>query len=198
MDIVELIIDEKNKELAIDAVSLVEFPAIESSWIFMSKENKTNKLSLAKVDEHKRLLIGAALIPNKMIYRKDEDGREYQVYFSESTVKRASELYLISNNQSNATYEHDRKISGVTAVESWIVSDTKNDKSNIYNLDLPKGSWVLSMKVENDDVWQAILDKKVTGYSIEGFFLDKMANLSKPVNEDSEILTALAEILKIQ
>ena len=196
MDIVELIIDENNKELAIDAVSLVEYPAIESNWIFMSKDN--NKLSLAKVDEDKRLIIGAALIPNKLIYRRDEKGREYQVYFSEKTIKQASELYLMSNNQSSATYEHKEDITGVTAVESWIVSDTNNDKSNIYGLDLPKGSWVLSMKVENDEVWSKIKSQEVKGFSIEGYFLDKMATLSKPVDTDTEILAALAEILKIQ
>ena len=196
MDIVELVIDENNKELAIDAVSLVEYPAIESNWIFMSKDN--NKLSLAKVDEDKRLIIGAALIPNKLIYRRDDKGREYQVYFSEQTIKQASELYLMSNNQSSATYEHKEGITGVTAVESWIVSDTNNDKSNIYGLDLPKGSWVLSMKVENDEVWSKIKSQEVKGFSIEGYFLDKMATLSKPVDTDTEILAALAEILKIQ
>jgi len=197
MDIVELVIDEDNKELAIDAVSLVEYPAIESNWIFMSKDDN-NKLSLAQVDEHKRLIIGAALIPNKLIYRRDAEGREYSVYFSEATIKRASELYLMSNNQSSATYEHREGVDDITAVESWIVVDEKMDKSNIYGLNLPKGSWVLSMKVDNDKVWEAILDKKVKGFSIEGYFLDKMTTLSKPVDTDKEILTALADILKIQ
>lgn len=200
MDIVELVIDEMHESLAIDAVSLVEYPAIESDWIFLSKDNKNN-LSLAKVDEHKRLIIGAALIPNKQIYRRDENGKEFYVFFSEATVKRASELYLINNNQSSATYEHRDKIKDVTTVESWIVEDTDNDKSNIYGLNLPKGSWVLSMKVENEKVWQDILDKKVNGFSIEGFYIDKLANLSNKVENnkdtDEEILTALAEILEL-
>ena len=200
MDIVELVIDEMHESLAIDAVSLVEYPAIESDWIFLSKENKNN-LSLAKVDEHKRLIIGAALIPNKQIYRRDENGKEFYVFFSEATVKRASELYLINNNQSSATYEHRDKIKDITTVESWIVEDTDNDKSNIYGLNLPKGSWVLSMKVENEKVWQDILDKKVNGFSIEGFYIDKLANLSNKVENnkdtDEEILTALSEILEL-
>ena len=227
MDIVELVIDEMHESLAIDAVSLVEYPAIESDWIFLSKDNKNN-LSLAKVDEHKRLIIGAALIPNKQIYRRDENGKEFYVFFSEATVKRASELYLINNNQSSATYEHRDKIKDITTVESWIVEDTDNDKSNIYGLNLPKGSWVLSMKVENEKVWQDILDKKVNGFSIEGFYIDKLQSISnEKVNfrenpdcpdgyehkmpdgswmcgkdkmnydTDEEILTALSEILEL-
>ena len=202
MDIVELIIDEQHESLAIDAVSLVEFPAIESEWIFLSKDTKNN-LSLAKVDEHKRLIIGAALIPNKQIYRKDENGKEFYVFFSEDTVKRASELYLINNNQASATLEHTDTIHDVTTVESWIVEDTKHDKSNIYGLNLPKGSWVLSMKVENNEVWADILAKKVKGFSIEGFYIDKLATLSTKVENtkedtDEEILTALSDILKVQ
>ena len=200
MDIVELVIDESHESLAIDAVSLVEFPAIESEWIFLSKDTKNN-LSLAKVDEHKRLIVGAALIPNKQIYRRDENGKEFYVFFSEATVKRASELYLMNNNQSSATLEHTDTIHDVTTVESWIVEDTKHDKSNIYGLNLPKGSWVLSMKVENNEVWADILAKKVKGFSIEGFYVDKLASLSTKVENtedtDEDILTALSEILEL-
>ena len=200
MDIVELVIDEQHESLAIDAVSLVEFPAIESEWIFLSKDTKNN-LSLAKVDEHKRLIVGAALIPNKQIYRRDENGKEFYVFFSEATVKRASELYLMNNNQSSATLEHTDTIHDVTTVESWIVEDTKHDKSNIYGLNLPKGSWVLSMKVENNEVWADILAKKVKGFSIEGFYIDKLASLSTKVENtedtDEDILTALSEILEL-
>ena len=200
MDIVELIIDEQHSSLAIDAVSLVEFPAIESEWIFLSKDTKNN-LSLAKVDEHKRLIVGAALIPNKQIYRRDENGKEFYVFFSEATVKRASELYLMNNNQSSATLEHTDTIHDVTTVESWIVEDTAHDKSNIYGLNLPKGSWVLSMKVENNEVWADILAKKVKGFSIEGFYIDKLASLSTKVENtedtDEDILTALSEILEL-
>ena len=193
---IELIIDEENASLAIDAVSLVEFPAIESDWIALKKDSN---ITLAKVDEDKRLLIGAALIPDKKIYRfNPETQKEYNVYFSKETIKRASELYLMHNNQDSATLEHDTKISGITAVESWIVADKDRDKSAVYNIDVPVGTWMLSLKVDNDEIWQKVKDKSVKGYSIEGFFTQKMQSLSKQDYTDSDILNALAEILKIQ
>lgn len=193
---IELIIDEENASLCIDAVSLVEFPAIESDWIALKKD--TN-ITLAKVDEDKRLLIGAALIPDKKIYRfNPETQKEYNVYFSKETIKRASELYLMHNNQDSATLEHDTKISGVTAVESWIVADKDRDKSAVYGIDVPEGTWMLSLRVDNDEIWQKVKDKSVKGYSIEGFFTQKMSKLSKQDYTDSDILNALAEILKIQ
>ena len=193
---IELIIDEENASLAIDAGSLVEFPAIESDWIALKKDSN---ITLAKVDEDKRLLIGAALIPDKKIYRfNPETQKEYNVYFSKETIKRASELYLMHNNQDSATLEHDTKISGITAVESWIVADKDRDKSAVYNIDVPVGTWMLSLKVDNDEIWQKVKDKSVKGYSIEGFFTQKMQSLSKQDYTDSDILNALAEILKIQ
>lgn len=193
---IELIIDEENASLAIDAVSLVEFPAIESDWIALKKDSN---ITLAKVDEDKRLLIGAALIPDKKIYRfNPETQKEYNVYFSKETIKRASELYLMHNNQDSATLEHDTKISGITAVESWIVADKDRDKSAVYNIDVPVGTWMLSLKVDNDEIWKKVKDKSVKGYSIEGFFTQKMQSLSKQDYTDSDILNALAEILKIQ
>lgn len=193
---IELIIDEENASLCIDAVSLVEFPAIESDWIALKKD--TN-ITLAKVDEDKRLLIGAALIPDKKIYRfNPETQKEYNVYFSKETIKRASELYLMHNNQDSATLEHDTKISGVTAVESWIVADKDRDKSAVYGIDVPEGTWMLSLRVDNEEIWQKVKDKSVKGYSIEGYFTQKMQSLSKQDYTDSDILNALAEILKIQ
>lgn len=193
---IELIIDEDNEDLAIDAVSLVEFPAIESDWIALKKDKN---ITLAKIDEEKRLLIGAALIPDKKIYRfNPETQKEYNVYFSKETIKRASELYLMNNNQDSATLEHDTKISGITAVESWIVADKKRDKSAVYSLDVPVGTWMLSLKVDNEDIWKKVRDKSVKGFSIEGYFSQKLQSLTKQDYTNTDILNALAEILKVQ
>lgn len=195
--IIELIIDEDQAQLAIDAISLVNSPAIEENWVALNKHKKANTI-LAKIDEEKRLLIGPALIPNKQIYRVDEStGDEYYVYFSESTVKKASELYLIHNNQKSATYEHDERVAGVTTVESWIVQDTEMDKSRLYGYkNLPKGTWMVSMKIDNDSIWDMVKRKEVKGYSIEGYFVDKMTKMSRNTKTD-ELLKALAEILDL-
>lgn len=175
--IVELVIDDNNEQLAIDAISLVSDPAIDVEMIYMSKD-KAN-ITLAKVDEDKRLIISPALIPDKSIYRfNQETGEEYYVYFSKETVKKASEAYLKYNNQSSATLEHNNRISGVHTVESWIITNPDMDKSNLYGYDLPAGTWMVSMRVENDDVWQLVKDKTVKGLSIEGYYVDKMEAMS--------------------
>ncbi len=118
-------------------------------------------------------MLGALLIPNKPILRLGEDG-EYYIYFSKDTVRKASELYLMEGNQNNATLEHQMQLKGLSLVESWIVEDPVKDKTAFYNLKYPVGTWVGSVKVTSDKVWQEFVKTgAVKGFSIEGYFQDK-------------------------
>jgi hypothetical protein len=190
VEIIELLIDDTKLEAGINAVSVVESPAIEENFIALKK----HEVELKEVDAEKRILMGAALVPNKQIYRRNKD-KEYYIYFSEDTVRKASELFLMRSNQNNATYEHERKmLDGMSVVESWIIEDEKTDKSRLYKFNLPKGTWMISMKVNNDDVWQKVKDGEVKGFSIEGHFVDKY-EMSLQQNEEDEIIAFLKEIL---
>ena len=72
-------------------------------------------------------------------------------------------------------------LNGLVAVESWLVEDPKKDKSAAYGMDMPKGTWMLSMKVLNDDVWNDYVKTgKVKGFSIEGYFADKAERPNEP------------------
>jgi hypothetical protein len=175
MEIIELILDEESEEMVgIEAISIVESGAIESDFIALADQ----EIKLAKVDDEKRIVMGAALIPNKPIFRKRNDTMFY-VYFSEDTVRRSSELFFQNGNQSNATLEHQMKASGLTVVESWII-EGEQDKSRIYGLDAPVGTWMISMKITDDKLWAEIKEgKKYKGFSIEGYFADK-ASIKKP------------------
>jgi len=193
MDIIELFIDEEDEVSGIEAVSIVESPAIESDFIAL----KNQEFKFAEVNKEKRILMGAALIPNKPIYRKNDEN-EYYIYFSKDTVRKASELFFIRGNQNNSTLEHQMPLTGLTAVESWIVEDEK-DKTRFYDLDVPIGTWMLSMKVQNDDVWNDYVKSgKVKGFSIEGYFADKLErpNEQKKDMSKEEIAEAKIEELK--
>ena len=169
MKIIELILDEENDDVGVTAISVVENPAIEEQFLAL----KSQEYNFAQQDKEKRLLIGAALVPNKPIYRKTKD-EEYYIYFSKDTVRKASEMFFKKGNQSKATLEHDLELEGLTVVESWIVESDK-DKSRHYGLNVPVGTWMISMKVQNDLIWnEYIKTNKVKGFSIEAFMSDKM------------------------
>jgi len=189
--ITELVIDEENEALAIDAISLVTSPAIEVDFVFFGKEK--NNLTFAKVDEEKRELIAPALIPNKQIYRYDANtDSDYYVYFSKDTVKKAAYSYLKHNNHHKATYQHEQRVAGVLTVESWI-KEGDQDKSKLYNFDLADGTWFVKMKIENDDLWNKIKEGELRGLSIEGYFVDKLEKMGKQYT-DEEIRTAYKEL----
>ena len=192
MKIIELILDEDSKMSGIDAISIVESPAIESNFIALNN----HQVKFATVDTEKRILMGPALIPNKPIYR-NQDGEEFYVYFSKATIEKAMQMYLKKGNQGNATLEHDGKINGLTLVESWIKIDAEKDKSVAYGMEDPVGTWYVSMKVDNEEIWnEYVKSGKVKGFSIEGFFADKSTTMSKDELLLSEIKKLIQQYAK--
>lgn len=192
VDIIELILDEDAAVNGIDAISIVEHPAIESNFIAL-KEQK--QVKFAEVDQDKRIIMGPALIPNKPIYRRDGE-KEFYVYFSERTIRRAAELYLMKGNQNNATLEHEVELKGLSVVESWIVEDPEMDKSKLYDLPSVKGQWMVTMKVENEDVWQEYVKSgAVKGFSIEGWFIDRKRK-EEEIKQAEEKLASVRKIIR--
>jgi hypothetical protein len=170
----ELVIEDENTD-EIFAISLVENPAIERDFVYFNKE----AVQFSSIDEEKRLVMGPILIPDKHIFRMDGDGLPYTVFFSKNTVQKLAENYLKRGYQASATLEHDKKINGVTLVESWIVESRTKDKSALYNLNLPIGTWAGIMKIDSDEIWRDYVKTgKVKGFSIEGMFEHKLVSAS--------------------
>ncbi len=196
MKIVELILDEDQDASGIEAISIVENPAIEEDFIAL----KSDEIKLAEVSKEKKILIGALLIPNKPIYRKNGED-EYYIYFSKDTVLKASQMYLTKGNQNNSTLEHQHELSGLSLVESWLVEDEVHDKSRKYGMNVPVGTWMGAVKVNNEKIWnEYVKTGKVKGFSIEGYFADKMERPKESIKEDMSEQNAdvlLSQIEKI-
>ena len=194
MRIVELILDEEQEESGIEAISIVESPAIESDFVAL----KTEEIKLAEIDKEKRILLGALLIPNKPIYRTGSEG-DYYIFFSKDTISKASQMYLRNGYQNNSTLEHEKDLKGLTLVESWIVVDEVQDKSRKYGLNVPLGTWMGAVKVNNEEIWnEYVKTNKVKGFSIEGYFADKMESPKEKVKEDMSSEIDKKTLLKIK
>ena len=195
---VELLVNDEHMDMTISAISLVTSPAIEELFVFFNKQNEI--VTLAKIDEEARCLVSPALIPEKRIVRFDKDtNEEYNVFFTAETIKQCSELYLMSENNNTATEQHEKEVSGVHTVESWI-KEGDQDKSNLFGFDLPIGTWFVKMKINNNDLWSKIKSKELRGLSIEGMFTQQLSKLStqdKPntVHSKEDILKALVDII---
>jgi len=175
----ELMIEDEATD-EIFAISLVESPAIELDFQYFGKE----AIRFAEVSKDKRLIMGPILVPDKRILRIDGEGKEYEVFFKPSTVRRLSQMYLERKYNDSATIEHDKKVKGLTLVESWIVDNKFQDKSKAYGFQVPEGSWMGTFLVdktpEGNKIWDDYVKTgKVKGFSIEGLFSHNLIAAAK-------------------
>jgi len=185
--------DEK-KNKGVYALSVVENPAMQDEWMMLS-EDKLD-IQFTAVDNEKKLLMGAAIIPNKRIYR-NIGGNEFYVVFEEDVVEKIAHSFIKNGFQNNSSENHEVIIEGATVVQSWVVEDPVKDKSNLYGKSYEKGTWVVMMKVDNPDIWQKAKDNKLTGFSIEAGLGLKELNINHTEKMNSnEILKAIQDGFK--
>ena len=179
-----------NEVSGVYGISLVENPAMEGLFIAL---NKQEEVQFKEVNKEQRILMGLVLEPNKPIYR-NQNGEEFNITFSEQTIKDLSYNFFKQSHQKNSTIEHDtkQKIAGVTFVESWIVEDSAKDKSANFGFNYPKGSWIATMKVDSDEIWNNFIKTgKVQGFSIDAMLSLKEVNLNSNINMSNQIVEAI-------
>lgn len=180
---------EEGKVDGVFGISLVEDPAIQSNFIALSKQKK---IQLSTIDNEKRILLGAVLVPDLPIYR-NQNGMEFNIVFSADTIRKSMENFFKMSYQQNSSLEHDKEIEGVTFVESWIKEDDVHDKSVAYGINEPNGTWFATMKVDNDEIWNDYVKTgQVKGFSIDGMFDLEKINLNTDMDLQS-ITNAIKE-----
>lgn len=148
------------------AISLVESPAIEETLVALEKQ-KPIKTQLA--DEEKYMVYSAVLVPDKPIYRRNEDGDEFYIEFTKESIEKMAQEYLMNYRQNEITLDHATMANDITLVESWIKTDMYKDKSVAIGLseDLPIGTWIAGLKVNQIDAWNRIKNGELRGFSVE-------------------------------
>lgn len=127
--------------------------------------------------EDQMIITGPAMVPEMYIPRKDEDGNVFYVFFSSDTVKKIARKFIAENKQNNTDINHDDNVvQENTLLESWIVEDPKLDKSTALGFDVPKDTWMVSMKINDQETWSKIKDGTLTGYSVAGNFAEKLGH----------------------
>lgn len=188
--------DKDNK--GVFAISLVENPAMESNWVALAK----SEIKLKAINESEQMLLGVALIPDKPIYRNDEQNGEYFIEFSADAIKEIAHKFIKTEKQNNITLEHAVPLpkNVVNVVESWMIEDDVHDKTRKYGINEPVGSWAIKMKVNDPEIYELAKEGELKGISIEGLFDKELINLktenmSKTIAE--EIREGFSQALKL-
>lgn len=169
------------------AISMVEAPAIESDFVALSKEEEM-KVFLEKDERH--MVYGAALIPEKDIYRYDGE-HEFYISFTKDSIEKMSQDFMKNYRQNEVTLDHEEMANDITITESWLVEDPYKDKANALGIDVPQGTWMVGMKVNQIDVWERIKSGELKGFSVESIIqLEEFSkqNNNMETNEQTEML----------
>ena len=168
MKLYDIYIDPTDFETGMDAISLVADPAVEVDFL---KFGKDKPMSLNFADEERHIITGIALLADTPIYRIAPDGTEYYVRFTKDCIRQLVEKYFKFGLTNSVNIEHkdNQFVDGVTMLESYIIDKERGICPNEF-ASAPDGSWVVSYKVNNLDVWDKIKTGEVMGFSIQGIF----------------------------
>lgn len=163
LPIYSLILNDEEINDGCYKISLVEAPAIDETFLKFKKDSA--RLDFAVQDATKRIVTGIAMRADYPIYR-NQDGKEFYVVFPKETIEKMMYKFMKEQNQFNISLDHTDDVDNCYVVESYIVNKERGICPKEYS-NIEDGSWVVSVKIENDDVWSKIINNEVIGFSIE-------------------------------
>lgn len=179
------------------AISMVESPAIESDFVALAKEEEKIEIQLS--DDERHMCYGAALIPDKDIYRNNGE-QEFYISFTKESIEKMSQDFMKNYRQNEVTLDHNEMANDITITESWLVEDPYKDKANALGINVPQGTWMIGMKVNQIDVWERVKSGELKGFSVESmisledFSKQNENNMNIETNEMS-FWTKMKEVL---
>lgn len=144
-----------------DAVSKMIAGKDEQTTYVLDPTKKRFCKAVSKVDPDEngdlRLVTGIVLEPDVV----DSQGDTY----SADEIRKTAHLWMMDFQ--NIDLQHKALINhGASPVESWIVPE---GGAQVGNAVVKAGTWMLTVKVMDDELWGAIKKGEYTGFSIAGF-----------------------------
>lgn len=163
------IIVNDDANIGVDAISLVDMPAVEKNFLCFSEEKQPVKM---KFDNSKHIITGVVCLADTPIYRYNERMGEYYVVFTKETIEKMVEKFAKMDLFKSVNLQHDDEqfVDGIYMIESYITNKERGINP-IEFAEIPDGSWVCSYKVENEALWGEIINgNKLNGFSLQGMF----------------------------
>lgn len=179
-------------------ISMVTEPAIEIDYVALEKEKDEMQMKFSSDERH--ICYGPALVPNMDIYRNNGK-QEFYINFSEESIVKMSQEFMYDYKQHEVNLQHEDDVDDVFVCESWLVEDPYKDKSNALGFNVPKGTWMIAMKINNNEVWDKVKSGELKGFSceslvaLEDFSKDNVENNINTMTND-EMFGKIKEMFK--
>ena len=150
----------------LQAIALVDRPAIGLNYQAFAPHK------FEVINEDKRIVMGAAMIPDLPIYRRDERG-EYYAIFKKETIKALVQKLFKENKHNVFNEEHNafKILDGVYIYQSFITDAELGISAPSGFENVADGTWFIAAKVENDEAWAKVKEEGILkGFSVEGVF----------------------------
>ena len=167
------------------AISMVDMPAIESDFVALEKQEE-EKVQVFLESNERHMVYGAALIPDKDIYRNNGE-QEFYISFTKESIEKMSQDFMKNYRQNEVTLDHEEMANDITITEAQLDEDPYKDKANALGINVPKGTWMVGMKVNQIDVWERVKSGELKGFSVESMI--SLEDFSKQNTKNMNIET---------
>lgn len=178
-------------------ISMVTEPAIEVDYVALEKDKDEMQMKFSSDERH--ICYGPALIPNKDIYRNNGN-QEFYINFTEESIVKMSQEFMYNYKQHEVNLQHDKNADEVFVCESWVVEDPYKDKANALGFNVPKGTWMVAMKVNNIEVWDKVKSGELRGFSVESAIhledFEKQNDNNMEIKTDEMFFDKIKNVLK--
>lgn len=190
LPVYEIVIDEFD-ETGISLISLVQDPAIMVKGMAF---NNSSIMSFKEVGD-KQIIIGPALIPDMRIYREDDKYGRYYVTFSKETIAKMVEKFNKFGSNRKINIDHSNMMVDAFIIEDWLTEDEVYDKSRKYGFEVPVGTYMIMVKIEDTNFWnEEVKGNGKFGFSIEGMLGQQLVNLEKKVESIGSVYKAIDDL----
>lgn len=179
-------------ETGLDAISLVQHPAIEVDFLCFNED--TEKIDFS-ADEDKHILTAVALRADHPIYRRNGD-YEYWVVFTKDVIRKLVTKYAKNNLFNSVNIEHNDYsfVKSAYMIESYIVDKARGIVPSEFK-DIEDGSWIVSYYIDDESLWDVVKNTDaLNGLSVQGLF--KLVEKQDFTSHEDPIESLIDELLE--
>ena len=149
----------------ISCISIVDCPAMEKEMMVFEKQKKPITFTIQDELQHK--ITSVVIRCNYPIYRVDEFGKEYYIRFNREVIDQLAEKYSKDGLLNRVSVQHNGELLSDIVMTEMYIKNTEKGINPVGFEDIEDFSLFATFKINNEDVWNRIVNGEFGGLSME-------------------------------